>query len=264
MKVRKIITHAGQFHADEVMACAIVRSIYPEIELERKFQITQEEMNDPSILVIDVGREFNADKGNFDHHQDSNLNASNVLIFDCLKEEIISNFEDDSWDAKNRWDFFEHCLNPLIDISDRDCGLKQDTSFNFNTIIRNFNSFENEKSFEMAVKLASTVFMSILQTAAKAVESKILWENLEKINSITKIQKTDKVLVNWKEFAEAEGILLLITPNNRGGWQIISRDSSVITIPEDHRQTFRHNSGFMAVYPTLEDCLDIASILEMR
>lgn len=72
-----------------------------------------------------------------------------------------------------------------------------------------------------------------------------------------KIQHDKEVLIGWKELAERDGIKGLITNSNRGGWQIISYDSSKWRIPADHKQTFLHNSGFMAVYETLEDLLEI-------
>lgn len=61
-----IITHDGQFHADEVLACGILLEIYPHAKICRS--------RDPHIIskgdiVVDVGKIYNPLEGKFDHHQ---------------------------------------------------------------------------------------------------------------------------------------------------------------------------------------------------
>jgi hypothetical protein len=83
----KIITHGGNAHLDDIMACAItlvdqtwnclgeqasleaaLARVCEDVMIERR-DPTAEELEDPRILVLDVGGRYEPEKGNFDHHQ---------------------------------------------------------------------------------------------------------------------------------------------------------------------------------------------------
>jgi uncharacterized UPF0160 family protein len=67
--VQRLITHDGTFHADEVLATVVLRTIFDEAELIRT--------RDPQILstageesvLYDVGGAYDPDRNRFDHHQ---------------------------------------------------------------------------------------------------------------------------------------------------------------------------------------------------
>jgi uncharacterized UPF0160 family protein len=69
-KIKKLVTHDGSFHADDIFAAATLALV-----LERhgeKFEIIR--TRDPEIItnadyVFDVGGIYDADKNRFDHHQ---------------------------------------------------------------------------------------------------------------------------------------------------------------------------------------------------
>lgn len=63
-EIKKAITHAGVFHADDVMSAAFLRILNPEITVERVFRVPEELPED--VLVFDIGG------GEFDHHQKNN------------------------------------------------------------------------------------------------------------------------------------------------------------------------------------------------
>lgn len=87
--MKKIITHGGNAHLDDLMACAIAlvdrtwgslengRAATAEAALadacegviiERR-DPTEDELANTHILVLDVGGRYEPEKGNFDHHQ---------------------------------------------------------------------------------------------------------------------------------------------------------------------------------------------------
>ena len=66
------------------------------------------------------------------------------------------------------------------------------------------------------------------------------------------IQEDTNIILNWKGLAKRDDIMILVCPSVREGWQIISRDSEEFTVPGHESQTFRHQSGFMAVYADRE------------
>lgn len=66
-----IVTHDGKFHADEVMACAILQLALGELSFVRTRNITKVMLEDEDCVVIDVGGEFDPSRRNFDHHMNN-------------------------------------------------------------------------------------------------------------------------------------------------------------------------------------------------
>jgi hypothetical protein len=65
----KIITHPGQAHRDEFIACALLLAHCPEADSVERREPTPEELDDPEVMVVDVGGQHDPLKSNFDHHQ---------------------------------------------------------------------------------------------------------------------------------------------------------------------------------------------------
>jgi uncharacterized UPF0160 family protein len=61
-----VVTHDGNFHADDVFSIAALKSVLPAFDLIRSRNKTEIANGD---IVIDVGGEYDADTGRFDHHQ---------------------------------------------------------------------------------------------------------------------------------------------------------------------------------------------------
>lgn len=61
-----IVTHDGNFHADDVFSIAALKSVFPGFNLIRTRDL---DVIAKADIVIDVGGEYNADAGRFDHHQ---------------------------------------------------------------------------------------------------------------------------------------------------------------------------------------------------
>lgn len=65
--MKKVITHNGRFHADDLFAIATLSLIFgDDMELIRTRDV--DEINAADI-VVDVGDQYDAEKGRFDHHQ---------------------------------------------------------------------------------------------------------------------------------------------------------------------------------------------------
>ena len=66
----RIVTHHGNAHRDEFLACAIIMSLYQNREIElRRGTPTPEELDSADVFVIDVGCRHEPGLLNFDHHQ---------------------------------------------------------------------------------------------------------------------------------------------------------------------------------------------------
>lgn len=92
-------THSGDFHVDELVALALLQTFaFPgrpmEVVRTRNPQKLTQAMVDPEVFVVDVGREYNPQALNFDHHQitmeagwpDGTLYSSCGLVWHWLKE----------------------------------------------------------------------------------------------------------------------------------------------------------------------------------
>jgi len=66
--MRLIITHGGAAHRDEFVAVCVAMAKYPEVPVLRR-DPTVEELDDPAVLVLDVGGRHEPCFANFDHHQ---------------------------------------------------------------------------------------------------------------------------------------------------------------------------------------------------
>ncbi len=62
-----IVTHPGSAHKDEFLACSVLISLYAA-PIQRREPMS-EDLENPSIFVVDVGDRHEPEKRNFDHHQ---------------------------------------------------------------------------------------------------------------------------------------------------------------------------------------------------
>ncbi|MEK7538886.1 MAG: MYG1 family protein [Patescibacteria group bacterium] len=71
--IKKIVTHSGNFHTDEVFACAVLSIFHSgAIEITRS---RKPEAWTSADYVVDVGGVYDAEKGRFDHHQEGGAGA---------------------------------------------------------------------------------------------------------------------------------------------------------------------------------------------
>jgi len=66
MTHKTIVTHNGNFHADDVFSIAALKSIFPSFNLIRTRDL---DVIAKADIVVDVGGEYDAETGRFDHHQ---------------------------------------------------------------------------------------------------------------------------------------------------------------------------------------------------
>lgn len=71
-------THDGVFHADDVFACAALTVLYPHAKIVRS-----RDANDLAncTYVVDVGNEYDPDRGRYDHHQRGRAGAQDGGVF---------------------------------------------------------------------------------------------------------------------------------------------------------------------------------------
>lgn len=241
--MKKIITHSGTFHADEILAISLIEQFYLEnsIEIKRVHQPTQEELDDPEIFILDVGKELNINKRNIDHHQDINLHCTAQLVGAFIFNARI-------------FYYMRKLIDP-IDKVDRGVELANDGSIS--QTIANMNQLED--GFYRAKKMMDEIVLGYYKIAKLCVDGEDRYYKLTRYYDSV-IINMGNYIPNWKELAEQEGILFMITKNEREPDKVllISRNSDIIKIPQDAKNaTFVHNNGFLAVFPTTNDALNI-------
>lgn len=248
MKVKKIVTHAGTFHADEISGVALLTLLFPGTPVERTYTPSESDFDDPFVIVLDIGRKYQPNLGNFDHHQDPELPAANMLI--------LSHFytpENTRLAELLEKHFFGY-------ISDVDTGRVMEgktTPPTINSIIRCCNNLPEETAFTTALGIMSAALDAQIETAKRRIGAEEIWKTVEIMEQVA-IHDSPDFILGWHELAEESGVNFLVTPNLRGGYQITSRDSKLYPIPADRRQTFLHNSRFLAAYARMEDAIDHA------
>jgi uncharacterized UPF0160 family protein len=61
-------THDGRFHADEIFALAVLKLIFPDLEIVRS---RDEKFYRNTDIIVDVGHVYDPENSVFDHHQRS-------------------------------------------------------------------------------------------------------------------------------------------------------------------------------------------------
>jgi hypothetical protein len=88
----KIISHLNPRHMDDFLAIAILKTKYPDAEIDfvHPQSVPNSYLEDPEIILVDVGGNYNPQLKNYDHHQDLNLPSSIFLVLQNEFEGILN------------------------------------------------------------------------------------------------------------------------------------------------------------------------------
>ena len=249
MEIKKIITHDGIFHADEVMAIALIHEFVDGgIPVERTRTISTEDMEDPNVWVIDVGGEYNPSLGLFDHHHDDSLEASCVLIATHL---FLENIYND--------DMFLELRDTMHVISEIDTGgYTQYNGFQFNSLIKMFNSLDN--GWQLALDTCRNYIKCLKDNVDKIEQSRRIWDEGERISM--HIKYCHEFPIHWKRYDDS-AVMYLIYPN-KGKFNLLSKDSKDFPICSSGDEEFLHNAKFLAVFSSKEDAIRCARLSEVN
>jgi uncharacterized UPF0160 family protein len=224
MTNKTIATHNGNFHADDVFSVAALKSIFPPFTLIRTRDLDKIAKAD---IVIDVGGEYDADAGRFDHHQRGGAGerehgipySSFGLIWQKYGVEICGGNKD-----------VAHAVDTgLVSTIDAiDCGHVTGVSegVSLSQTISMFNPTWQEDAhfddcFDEAVEFASHVLSRFIASAnggisAREIVAKAI-ENAEDPRVIVLEKYTP-----WKRTVHdlSERALYMIYPSQTGQWRI--------------------------------------------
>lgn len=235
--MKKIITHPGVFHADDVCAIAWLRICGVTAPVERR-NPTVDDLNDSEILVVDVGGEHAPARGNFDHHQrggagsrwDSEVPyAAFGLVYDRFQPA----------DAAVAQRFHDRVVLP-VDAADCGWGTQEGTrpNLSFSAVIAGFNpgpsvsAAERDAAFETATAFARQVLENELRAAADFVAAKqaVMEAStasgtvVSSANPAAERVLVLKKFVPWGEHIfnrpDEANLLYVVFPSERGGWMV--------------------------------------------
>lgn len=172
-KTYNVVTHDGKFHPDELLAIAMLKKFYGNVEKiirTRDENILQNALDDENTILVDVGLVDDSDRLAFDHHQTSMTKtwtmldgtstpfSATGLVFDFLVKNGFMDSIDKSGIEIIKRDW-------IIPIDAADNGIKPCEKlalvFGFNRDDKN----ENDLQFFKALNLVENVLENIIHSA---------------------------------------------------------------------------------------------------
>ncbi|MEK7642180.1 MAG: MYG1 family protein [Patescibacteria group bacterium] len=283
----KIVTHSGNFHADEVFALATL-SLWAEKQGKR-VEIVR--TRDPKIIeqadiVVDVGGEYNFDKGRFDHHQRDGAGkrtngipyASFGLVWKHYGREIS--------DPKT-FEILDNILATPIDAFDNGVNTTKDLIEGVHSysvgeeLIYALRCDPSGKGFEHFLDMAKLVIRSEISRIQKLdKDEKLVLEEIKKQSEPEILELSEDVV--WEEVTQDyKNIKMVVCPElNTGEWcvesprdDITNFDTTRVLFPENWRglrekaleeasgikgAIFCHRAGFFAVAKTRDVAIQMA------
>jgi len=224
MNDKTIVTHNGNFHADDVFSIAALKSLFPSFKLIRT---RDSELIAKADIVIDVGGEYDSDTDRFDHHQRGGAgereNGIPYSSFGLIWQKYGLEICQGNQDVANAVD-----ADLVSTIDAIDCGHVKGIykGISLSQTISMFNPTWQEDShfdtcFDEAVDFASRVLKRFIASAnggisAKAIVAKAI-ENAEDPRVIVLEKYTP-----WKKTVHnlSEEALYMVYPSQTGQWRI--------------------------------------------
>lgn len=178
--MKKIVTHSGTFHADEVSAIALLLRVYPDTVIERTYdpETIKKAQIDPEVLVLDIGRVFEPEHLCLDHHHDPSLPASSVLALHWIGSEFAPKPAVNYRPFPN-WERVAELLEKnFFGYIDRVDGyVVANTPPTINTIIRACNNLPgtSDENFYVALGIMAAALDAQICTAQKRIEAEKMW-----------------------------------------------------------------------------------------
>lgn len=222
----KIVTHDGNYHADEVFATAILLSIYPQAEVIRT---RDEETIQKADIVIDVGYEYDHEKKRYDHHQAQGAGERENGIPYSACGLVWKHYAEQLAGSKETAQAIDEKLIQNIDAIDNGIAYPpnehDNKPYTITAVIESLKPVYDEghspqEAFEEAVQLAKRILRrEIIIAQAQEKAAKIVKQRLEE-------QQDKQYLIleehlPWKKTViEESDKLFVVFQKSDGGWAI--------------------------------------------
>ena len=229
------VTHAGVFHADEVLATAILERAFGDIEVLRVIAVP--DCLPEGAIVYDIGG------GPLDHHQQNGNGcrvngipyASSGLVWRVYGKQALGTLSD----AERVQSFVDDALVSRVDAADKGAIARFDdgaqSPLTVTEAISGFNPIDGNKesydtAFLKAVKwmraiLDNSIRSAIASVSAEAEVNRAIGNAVNGLLILDRYQPWKKVLAD-SENPKTDSVISAIYPSVRGGfnWQVACED----------------------------------------
>jgi len=289
--IKTIGTHNGKFHADDVMATAILRLLLGDIKVTRT---RDEDILKKLDLVYDIAL------GEFDHHQlNKKIRENNIpyaacgLIWKEFGARVIQTFNSqlEETNISSIFDYVDKNLVQGIDAADNGMNIKSEIKVTtISDIIQSFNPTWDSKdskddAFEEAAQYAAEVLKRIINRQISVIKARIIVDDAFQTRTMNEIMIL-KIGCPWLQHllkidVNSE-VLFVISPGDRNGdykIQAVKKAVDSFETRKDLLETIRgksseeinsiikikdaifcHKAGFIASTKSMESALKIAKL----
>lgn len=289
--IKTLGTHNGKFHADDVMATAMLRLLLGDIKVTRT---RDEKILGELDLIYDIGL------GEFDHHQlDKEIRENNIPYAACglvwrefgarIIQQFNSQFEEH--DITTIFDYVDKNLVQGIDATDNGVDIQSELKvLSISDIIQNFNptwdsTDSHDEAFEEAVTYATMVIKKIITRQISVINARlIVTEGFANrtMNEIMILKTGCPWIQHLLKMDTNNEVLFVISPNDNNAEykiQTVKKTSDTFESRRDLLEAIRgksraeinsivniedaifcHTAGFIAATKSLDSALQIAKL----
>lgn len=285
MTDKTIVTHNGNFHADDVFSIAALKHIFPSVNLIRTRDV---EIINKADIVVDVGGEHDEATDRFDHHQRGGAgereNGIPYSSFGLIWKKYGVQICQGNPDVARAVD------SGLVSAIDAlDCGHVEGVydGISLSQTISMFNPTWQEEShfdecFDQAVEFASRVLKRFIASASGGISARALVAKAIENADDPRVVVLEKY-TPWKRtvHALAEEALYVVYPSQTGQWRIQTvpvelgsfedrkslpkqwaglSDKDLQDVTDIDDAMFCHNGRFIAGAESFESTMKMAAI----
>jgi len=217
-----VVTHNGNFHADDVFSIAVLKHVYPSFNLVRT---RDKALMDSADIVIDVGGQCDPDAGRFDHHQRGGAgereNGIPYSSFGLVWQKYGLALCDNNQAVADRVD-----AGLVSTIDAIDCGHVEGVQqgISLSQTISMYNptweeSPEFDKCFDEAVEFASRMLTRFIASASGSVNAKAIVAKAIESAEDPRVIVLEKY-TPWKKTVHilSSEALYMVYPSHSGQW----------------------------------------------
>lgn len=283
--ITTVVTHNGIFHADEVFAIAVLRTVFESTMVTRTRD--QNLINGADILV-DIGGVYDINHNKFDHHQREGAGqrengipfSSCGLVWDRFGCNYLAQSKvppEFILDVHNELD---KSIIAAIDYIDCN-GMKGFSNvdapvYTISQVISSFNDPDGnqDEAFWKAVELAENILQNEIKGATKKVAAQSYLDEQIQSQKDNNVLILDKFVIGAGEQAAINGFIRYVYPDISGTWRCqITKDSP--SLPESwgglnnsdldkvvgiEGCIFCHRGRFIAGHKTKEGAIALAKL----
>ncbi len=292
-----LITHDQGFHADDVMAYAILQEVLTKRgECWKLIRSRDESVINTGDIVFDTGNEYTPEKHIYDHHQAERAGARDNGVMYASVGLIWKHFGKEICSSDDVWQSIDRCIIQELDAGDNGQNyigqfLFPDSGYTSLGIhIANFGPINDESSspcemlmrFERAASFARGILVRAIASRNALerafAEVTTVYKNSEDKSILVFEKNYDRPI--WKRLAEFPEPIYAIYPNMKGsGWKIECipvnpilmesrrllpeswrglRDEELAKVTGAADAKFCHPSGFLFGSETKETAISLA------